>query len=328
MIPSFTLKLLVTCSASFFLIHCALSLASTASSRVAIQRAERMSPRLGARLLFFLRIFPASFASLVVLGLCVPSFLLFEPRTYAERLNLLCFIIAILGLAIWLISIGNSVYASINSRSFVLRVERVGQKISLAPGSLPSWVLSEGPPTFALWGIIRPRLILSRDVLDALTAEELDVVLRHEGAHRSFGDNLKRLLLLLAPDPLPFLRCFAGLDRTWAELSEWAADDEATRGDAQASVVLAQALIRVSRLGLSSPSRLAASLISDGHLAKRVDRLLLIKPVREAQSKLRKPPSWLLVLFFMASVLIAVTILVEHSRVLYAVHRLIEQIIG
>lgn len=328
MIPSYTLKLLVTCSASFFLIHCALSWATSVSSRVAIRWAERLSPRLGARVLFFLRIFPASFSLLVVLGFCVPSFLLFEPRTYAERLNLPCFMIAIFGLTIWLISICKSVCASVSSQTFVRRVERVGQKISLAPGSLPAWVLSKGPPTFALWGIIRPRLILSRDVLDALSAEELDVVLRHEAAHRTFGDNLKRLLLLLAPDPLPFLRCFAGLDRTWAELSEWAADDEATRGDAQASVVLAQALIRVSRLGLTSPSRLAASMISDGHLAKRVDRLLSIKPAGEAQSSLRKSSSWPLVLFFMASVLFAVTIFVERSPVLYAVHRLIEQMIG
>ncbi|HEY4741107.1 MAG TPA: M56 family metallopeptidase [Candidatus Acidoferrales bacterium] len=327
MISSYTLKLLITCAASFFLIHCALSLATSAYSQVAIRRAVKMKPRLGARFLFFLRIFPASFALLAVSVLCVPSFFLFEPRTYVEHLNLTCFVIAIFGVLIWLISIGNSVYASINSWNFVRRVERVGQEICLAAESLPAWVLSKGPPTLALWGIIRPRLVLSRDVLLTLSMEELDVVLRHERAHQRFGDNLKRLLLRLAPDPFPFLRCFVRLDRSWAELSEWAADDEATRGDAQASVELAQALVRVARLGLMSPSRLAASLISDGSLEERVDRLL-INPSREAKSSLRKFSSWPLVLLFMASLLFAVAILLESGPILHSIHLLIEQMIG
>jgi hypothetical protein len=328
MISSYTLKLLITCAASFFLIHCALSLAISAYSQVAIRRAVKMKPRLGARFLFFLRIFPASVALLAVSALCVPSFLLFEPRTYVERLNLPCFVIAIFGLLIWLISIGNSVYASISSWNFVRRVERVGQEIYLATESSPSWVLSNSPPTLALWGIIHPRLILSRDVLTTLSTEELGVVLRHERAHQKFSDNLKRLLFLLAPDPLPFLRCFVDLDRSWAELSEWAADDEATREDAHASVVLAQALVRVARLGLTSPSRLAASLISNGNLEERVDRLLLINPSRETQSSRRKFSLWPLVLVFMASLFFAVTFLLERGPILHSVHLLIEQIIG
>ena len=76
---------------------------------------------------------------------------------------------------------------------------------------------------------------------------------------RNSADNFKRLLLLLAPDALPFLRGSAAVERAWLRFTEWAADDSAVNQDAACSLSLAEALVRVARLGVAAH---ASSLIS------------------------------------------------------------------
>lgn len=44
-------------------------------------------------------------------------------------------------------------------------------------------------------GILRPRLLVSRGLLDSLSADELDAVLAHERAHAARFDNLRQLLV-------------------------------------------------------------------------------------------------------------------------------------
>jgi hypothetical protein len=104
----------------------------------------------------------------------------------------------------------------------------------------------------------------------------LAAALRHEDAHRRARDNFKRLLLAAAPGLLPRVHGFAALERGWARMSEWAADDESVGGDPLRSLALADALVRVARLG--TPVRTTAlevSFCGDGSdLACRVDRLL------------------------------------------------------
>ena len=111
---------------------------------------------------------------------------------------------------------------------------------------------------------MHPQLLISKSVLNGLTAEQTEAALRHEQAHRTSRDNIKRFLILLSPDVLPFLRTFASLEHSWAKFTEWAADDQATAGDSHRALSLASALVRVARLG-SKPqlSFLFSSLVSD-----------------------------------------------------------------
>ena len=128
--------------------------------------------------------------------------------------------------------------------------------------------------TIAMAGLIRPRLIVSAVARHALSPEEMSVALRHERAHAGSRDNLKRLLMLIAPDALPFLRAgFAPIESAWKKFAEWAADDEAAGDDAQRSVNLASALVRVARIGAGPAAPLITSL-TDGDLPVRVGRLL------------------------------------------------------
>ena len=123
----------------------------------------------------------------------------------------------------------------------------------------------------ARFGILRPRLLISRSVVDALSADELDAVLEHENAHLDSADNLKRLLLVLAPR----YRGAAWLEREWAHCAELAADDRAAAGDAHRSLALASALVRVARLGPGPRVAQVSTRSADGNdLAERVERLL------------------------------------------------------
>jgi hypothetical protein len=164
----------------------------------------------------------------------------------------------------------------------------------------------------------------------ALSPEELGVALRHEKAHRISGDNLKRLLILLAPEVLPVSRCFAGLERAWTKLSEWSADDDATREDAQAPLVLAQALIRVARLGVAPRSRLSVSLVGDSNLEERVNRLLLMEPGNAVQCSQDQSFRWVSVcaagaLFLLVLLPIALKV---WSPIFHAMHVVLERMIG
>ena len=111
-------------------------------------------------------------------------------------------------------------------------------------------------------GAFRPQFVISRNVLETLSPEELDCAIRHERAHRTSADNFKRLLLLLAPDVLPFLtNAFSALDRSWITFSEWAADDSAVANDLQRSLSFAGALVHVAQMGA------APRLVSTLHVA-------------------------------------------------------------
>ncbi len=69
-------------------------------------------------------------------------------------------------------------------------VERIGHRERLGVGL----VMSDYPFSF-VWGIWRPKLILSSGLLRTLNAEELAGVLEHEAAHSARRDNLAKLLL-------------------------------------------------------------------------------------------------------------------------------------
>jgi beta-lactamase regulating signal transducer with metallopeptidase domain len=154
-------------------------------------------------------------------------------------------------------------------------------------GGTAAWVLDSGQPFVMLAGLFRPRLAISRPVIDALGAEELDAAVLHERAHASSYDNLKRLLLLMAPRPFPFHPGFRALERAWTRYAEWAADDRAVSGDPRRSVALAEALVRVARLGtIFKANPLFASLLREGDdLTVRVSRLLEGGPRHEPDSR-------------------------------------------
>jgi hypothetical protein len=276
----YALRLFCLCCASFFTIHLALGLAAFASMGTATRVAERMKPSAAARLLFGLRIFPATLALLAVLVFCIPSYLWLEPEASGEKVGLVCFAMAALGVGVWFLGIRRALSAMRETARYMDRCERHGREISVPGEASPALLFKDKAPVLAMAGVFHPRLVISRRVLRGLSAEQINAALRHEQAHRTSGDNLKRLLMMLAPDVFPCVRGFRDVEKNWSKFTEWAADDEATGGDSRRALSLAAALVRVAKMG-SKPqlTSLVSSLMDqDDELSERVDRLLRPQP--------------------------------------------------
>jgi Zn-dependent protease with chaperone function len=303
--------------AGYFLVQTVAGAAACALAGRAIRAAERLHPRDGARLLLALRLLPSALACAAVAGLCVPSFLWLEPSEADEQVGVACLVAAALAAAVWIPALWRASRALAQSWRYTRMCWRAAQPEPAADG-FSVWVVESRKPVLALAGVVHPRVVVSRGLLDALDREQLDAVLRHEEAHRRSHDNLKRLALLVAPEILPGQRALSALDQAWARVTEWAADEGAAAGDAGRRVALAEALVRAVRLGCAgSPAGpLATTLLEHPRdLEARVARLLE-PPVDKALGGRYWIGAGL------AAGASAVALL--HPGTLYSVHRLLE----
>lgn len=321
MMAPYLLRLLCLSLACFFILHVTLGVAVSLLSPAVIRVAERMRARRAAGLLLAVRLLPAALAFTVVAVLCVPSYLWLEPAATSEEIGWGCIAAALLAMVCAGLAVARSWRAASRSSGYIRYCQMVGRRTCLGAEASPAWVVEGPAPFLALAGIVRPRLMVSSDVVAALPPEQLTAALRHEHAHEVSHDNLKRLLVLLAPDVLPFCRTFGALERGWARLAEWSADDLAVAGDSRLSVSLAAALVRVARMGACPQGApLVTSLLGDNEdLAQRVDRLL-----RERSPEAGNRSTVLVSAVGAAAAAGAVVLL--QPQTFYAVHRLLEHL--
>jgi hypothetical protein len=279
-ILAYPLRLLCLCLATFFLAHLLLGFLVSLLAPAAIRMGRRVRSDQAARLLLGLRLLPALGSLFLVAAVCAPSYLRFEPRGSEEEAGLLCLTAASMAAAIWATSLPRAISAAIRSIRFVRHCQRIGRQTQFPGESTPAWVVEGASGLLVATGIVRHRLFISQAVLDVLSPEQLSAALRHERAHGASHDNLKRMLLLLTPDVVPFSKRFAQLERAWMRFAEWAADDDAVAGDSVRSVSLAAALVRVARLRPAPRSSLLfTALLDEGRdLSARVERLLASEP--------------------------------------------------
>jgi Zn-dependent protease with chaperone function len=314
--------------ACFFLVHVTLAIAMSWLAPWVLVLAKRVKPSFAARFLLAARLFPSLAAFWVVFVVCVPSYLWLEPEATVEQVGLGCLVAALLSVASCGLTVGRVLHAIVLSMRFARYCRKLGCETRLAGENTRVWIIEGAAGLFAQAGIIHPRLVISRGVLEKLTRAELEAALRHERAHRTSRDNLKRLLLLLVPDVLParfrFLTGLKSLERGWAQFTEWAADDRAVAGDASRAVSLAGALVRVARMDAPrEASPLMTSLVADGRdLEARVDRLLGAAPGVENPGQ-RRPR-------LLAAVLLAAGFfgaMLSGPATLQAAHRVLEHLI-
>jgi hypothetical protein len=324
-ILAYPLRLLCLCLAAFFLVHLAVGVVVFAITPAAVRWAARVVPRSATRWLLALRLVPLACSLFVVAAFCVPSYLWLEPEAAAERVGFVCLASAFLGLVVWCVSIARGVGAAARSLHYIDRCQRAGLRTQLEGDPSPVWIMEGGTGSLVLAGILRPRLFVSRQVMTSLSADQLAAAVRHESAHRVSRDNLKRLVMLLAPGVLPCFRGFESLEAHWARFTEWAADDRAVEGDTRRSLSLAAALVRVARLTQASyPSPAIASLLGEGRdLAVRVDRLLHAAPARDKPGQ-RMPVVTASAAVMLTGLLVAAML---QPATFHSVHRLLEELI-
>jgi len=275
MSPAYFGRLALLSLASLFALWALLALVVSALAPAAVRAASRMKAGSGANFLFALRVLPAFAAVFLVAVLCIPSYLKFEPPSATEAIGLGGLLAAGLAIALFGTATVRSTRALFRSSRYTRQAKRSGHAVP-RDGIGRIWILDGSQPHVMLAGLFRPRIFVSRRVVESLETPHFEAVVRHEQAHGAASDNLKKLLLLLAPAPSRFFPGLRSLERAWVRLAEWAADDHATAGNSSNSVLLAEALVRVAKLGSASHgSSLATTLIPDpSDLSRRVDRLL------------------------------------------------------
>lgn len=126
-------------------------------------------------------------------------------------------------------------------------------------------------PAFTV-GLLTPRVYLAAELAGHLTAEQLEAVIAHEGAHVVRRDPLRQFLLRFLAFTLFWMPALRRLAEDVRDEAEVLADDAAVRGR---PLVLASAILALSdwNLGRATP-RGAVGFQRDDLLERRVRRLV------------------------------------------------------
>jgi hypothetical protein len=248
---SFSVTLFFVLAAVHGLVSALLSVVVVATWRAIHKRA-----RLSANELLALRLLPAGGATLVVLTVVFPAFLVYEPTQEVERGGPLLVTLALFGLFTIGVGVRRASRAWKAARMLLQSCDPPDMPTLIA--GQPVDILDAPEPFVAVIGELRPRIVASKRVLSACSDEELSQIIAHEVAHVASRDNLKLLLLVLGPDPLAWLPTGAALEARWREAVEREADERATGTDRHRRLALASALIKVARLSSTTASPLPA----------------------------------------------------------------------
>ena len=241
---------------------------------LASHRLESRPPRARAAWFFAFRTSPTVVGLVAGVLMVAPAYVAFEPRGTGEAVAISLGALALAGGAS--LSAGVlRVWAENRRTGRIVRCWLSGARpLQLGALQVPAFQIRSAGPFVVLAGWRRPKVLVSRRVLDCCSAEELAAIVAHETAHLVARDNLKRIALAACADLLCWTRWSRQLEERWLDASEEAADDRAvaTGGD---PTELAGALVKVARLAAVGEPELVASAICRGErVARRVRRLL------------------------------------------------------
>ena len=256
-------------AAVYSLTSIALSLLCAVAWRLGLQR----RPATAARLLA-LRLLPSGGALLLTFAVALPAFLRYEPEHEAERAGACLIALGLLTIALVGTAFARAGHALRSSRRLLRDCGLDGDRRT--EGGRNVALIDVAAPIVAVCGGWNPRIVASRRVFEACSAEEFRQVIAHEAAHVSARDNLKLLLLILGADPLAWLPCGAEMTARWRAAAEFEADERAAGNDPRRRVALAAALIKVARLadGAHHPLPTLSMAVAADDVEGRVRRLL------------------------------------------------------
>ena len=272
----------------------------------------RNSPVRLARVLFAFRVFPLLGAALVTLTFALPAFALLEGGADEDMGTVLFSVGTLLLFAaglfrVWIAQAGASrTVAEWLEGARVLQVNAANLRLH-AQHSLPPLLL---------YGVATPKVLVSEKAVALLSRDELQAAVRHEIGHVRSRDNLKKLIILGLPFP-----GMSGLERSWQETAEFAADEAAVSTSYEA-IDLASALIKLSDLvPLQDPPLFTTGLVNIRALVKlRVERLLAW---HEGSSRAAQLRWWHL----LPLVLVTLLTVAHYGQALLFTHRMTEWLI-
>ena len=233
------------------------------------------SPLPRKRLLFALRLAPTALGLAVALIVLTPAWLEFEShRTRAVPGPALVFAGA-LALALAARGALRGARAAWQAWSVARAWSRDAERVAIPGTALSAFRIDHPFPVVALAGVLRPRIYVARQVLEACDADELAAVVRHEEAHQRARDNARILVMRSCGDVLGLVPAGRAIENEWAAAAEAAADESASRSK-DAALDLASALVKVARLAGTQPVAAPVCVFYEkGAIAERVERLTL-----------------------------------------------------
>jgi beta-lactamase regulating signal transducer with metallopeptidase domain len=264
-----------------------------------------------ARLLFGLRIFPVVVSALITLVFALPAFLLLESGVVDEDLGTLVFSVC----SLLLLAAG--LFRVVTAQARTARVVAdwmEGASVLDAGAIAPTFQARPGIPLLLLFGVCRPKVLVSETTVALLSSDELRVSVRHEVEHMRARDNLKKLIVHCFPFP-----GMAGLESAWQEAAELAADDAAVSSRREA-IDLAAALVKLSALAPVQGAPAFTTGLTDVSMSVqlRVERLLAWS---ENQIRGVRSRGWYLLPLILAAVSYAAA---NYGQALSLTHRLTE----
>jgi hypothetical protein len=162
---------------------------------------------------------------------------------------------------------------------------RHAEAVSLDGVDCPVYRVETAAPIVALAGARNPRLFIASSVLDGCEPDLVAAMAAHEVGHWRSADNVKRLMLEGAADPLRLFAAGRRMFEEWESATEESADDDAIASGARPED-LAASLVRVARLAshASVPEAAGAAAFYRGEAFERRVRRLVAAPSRLARS--------------------------------------------
>ena len=313
--------------AYLYAVNLGASLLSAAVWKVMAKYTLGMRRRSRADPLFVLRALPLAAALVLSLALLVPSFLLFEPHESDETVSYkLAFVVGISLLGIG--AAAARIFASWwRTRRLTAAWLNEAEEFELQASSLPAFRIEHSFPVLAVIGVLRPRIFVATQVLEALSTAELNAALAHEIGHITSRDNVKRVAMRICRDMLVF-PIGESLDKAWLEAAESAADEFAAGSDHNA-LDLASALVKIGRIAPAGsawelPAGAYLTEPNDTSLAARVEDLIDLAGKDSVHGR-----SGGVQIYALPIVLLTLLVLPAfNENALYSVHRLTELVLA
>jgi beta-lactamase regulating signal transducer with metallopeptidase domain len=185
----------------------------------------------------------------------------FEPRATSELVGWRLLTFAVLGSLVLIMMAVRAIKIIRSTRLVRASWSRRSEKLCLENTDVPVYCLDVSGSVLAVLGFLRPKIFVTRQVVEILTRAELLAAVEHERAHITSFDNLKQLVLKVTRIPY-WLRVSGGADSAWTNASEIAADETALTSGASV-LDLSAALIKVAAL---SSQRLVSDNVAASHL--------------------------------------------------------------
>ena len=266
--------------AAFFAANAAGSLVTAGAWRILRPLAHKLSPAARTDLIFALRTIPSALALACVATLLLPAYFKYEPAHAEESVSFKLALLALVSAAGFGLAAWHAAASFVATRRVRRGLMRRAAPLELPGVRVPAFTVEHHLPLIAVVGVCRPRLFVASHLFDVLGTDEISAAIAHELGHISARDNLKRTLMHVCRDVLPYAPYARRLEREWAAQSESAADEFAARaGGAQAAISLASTIVKIARLmpetGIRETSAAIAMLVDgEAGVAQRVDRLL------------------------------------------------------